>query len=251
MSFATLAEMFCLGAAFGGFGGFFGVGGGIVAIPMLVLLFHMTQQVAEGTALVMMFPTVLRGFWKYQKRNCIDLRMAAILSASGLVSTYIAALVANSISSFALRIAFSVFLGLVAIGLACSAHARVCDGPRREPLRRSFSWLVGATGGALSGLFGVGGAILASPALNRFFGLTQTTAQGLALAMIAPGTLVSLIVYSRAGAVEWDIGIAMAFGGLIAVPLGVAAAHNIREQTLRLLFSGFVMLSALTVFVIR
>ncbi len=39
-AFTLTTEMLCLGAAFGGFGGMFGVGGGIVAIPIFVLLFH-------------------------------------------------------------------------------------------------------------------------------------------------------------------------------------------------------------------
>jgi len=91
MSFTTMAEMACLGAAFGAFGGLFGVGGGIVAIPMLVLIFHMEQHVAQGTALVMMFPNTVRGFFKYRQRNCIDLRMAAILAGSAVLSTFMAA----------------------------------------------------------------------------------------------------------------------------------------------------------------
>jgi uncharacterized membrane protein YfcA len=43
----------------------------------------------------------------------------------------------------------------------------------------------------------------------------------------------------------------MAIGGLITVPLGVAAAHNMRDERLKLMFSGFVMLSALMIFVSR
>ena len=54
-----MAKMLCLGAVFGGFGGLFGVGGGIIAIPTLVLAFHMDQQIAQGTTLVMILPTVL------------------------------------------------------------------------------------------------------------------------------------------------------------------------------------------------
>ena len=62
--------------------------------------------------------------------------------------------------------------------------------------------------------------------------------------MIAPGTVVALAVYARAGAVNWTMGLAMAIGGLIAVPAGVAAAHRLQGEKLRLLFCGFLMLSA-------
>jgi uncharacterized protein len=244
--------MVCLGAVFGGFGGLFGVGGGIIAIPTLVLAFHMDQQTAQGTAMVMMLPTVLRGFYKYQRRNKLDMRMALLLAASAVAATYVFARFANMMSTEALRAAFGVFLICIAVYLAYRALLRPdAAGSHRKPLPWSYSWIVGAVGGALSGLFGVGGATIAPPALTTFFGFSQTAAQGLAMAMIVPGIVVALGVYGQAGAVNWSIGIAMAIGGLIAVPLGVAAAHNMRDERLKLMFSGFVMLSALMIFIGR
>jgi uncharacterized protein len=236
-------EMVCLGAAFGVFGGLFGVGGGIIAIPSLVLLFNMDQQSAQGTALVMILPSALLGFWKYRQRNSIDLRMAALLCGPAVLATYVAARLANVISNEMLRLSFGAFLVIIAVYLIW----KVLGGDRYAPrptLAWPHSWLVGAAGGLLSGLFGVGGATIAPPALTTFFGLTQTAAQGLALAMIVPGTVVALVVYAQAGAVDWTMGLAMAIGGLTAVPLGVAVAHALPAQRLKLMFCGFLMLSA-------
>lgn len=239
-----MLEMVCLGAVFGGFGGLLGVGGGIIAIPVLVLLFGMDQQSAQGTALVMILPSVLVGFWKYRQRNAIDLRMAALLSATAVFATYFAARIANLVPSDALRAAFGAFLVIMAGYLVWKARNRAGTKDPRPALRWPFSGLVGAAGGLLSGLFGVGGATIAPPALTGFFGLTQTAAQGLALAMIAPGTIVALAVYARAGAVDWTMGLAMALGSLVAVPAGVAAAHALPAEKLKLAFCGFLMLSA-------
>lgn len=244
MSLMATIEMLCLGVAFGAFGGLFGVGGGIIAIPMLVLLFGMKEQAAQGTALVMMLPTVLLGFWKYQRRNSIDLRMAGLLAATAVTATYFAAQTANALSSGVLRAAFGGFLVLVSVYVAWKALRRTDSQQAHWKLRWTWSWLVGVTGGLLSGLFGVGGATIAPPALTTFFGLSQTAAQGLALAMIAPGVVVALVVYARAGAVHWSSGLAMAAGSLIAVPIGVAAAHKLKGEKLRLLFCGFLIFSA-------
>jgi uncharacterized membrane protein YfcA len=244
MSIIATIEMLGLGAAFGAFGGLFGVGGGIIAIPILVLLFDMREQAAQGTALVMILPTVLLGFWKYRKRNSIDLRMAALLALTAVLATYVAARVANALSSATLRGAFGAFLVLVAFYLTWKVLGRADSQKPRRPLDWTWCWLVGVTGGTFSGLFGVGGATIAPPALTTFFGLSQTAAQGLALAMIAPGAVVALAVYARAGAVDWGTGLAMAVGSLIAVPAGVAAAHKLKGEKLRLLFCGFLMLSA-------
>jgi len=241
--------MLCLGAVFGGFGGLFGVGGGIIAIPILVLLFHMTQQLAQGTSLVMILPSVLLGFWKYRQRNSIDVRMAALLGGSAVLATYVAARLANAITTNTLRIAFATFLAMMSAYLAWKVIRSIANNRPRKALSWVYSWVVGVIGGLLSGLFGVGGATIAPPALTGFFGLSQTAAQGLALAMIAPGTVVALLVYGNAGAVNWGMGAAMAIGSLIAVPLGVAAAHRLPDRTLKLLFCGFLMINAIGIIV--
>jgi uncharacterized protein len=244
MSLTATVEMVCLGAAFGAFGGLFGVGGGIIAIPMLVLLFDMKQQAAQGTALVMMLPTVLLGFWKYQRRNSVDPRMATLLASTAVLGTYFAAQIANSLSSGVLRAAFGAFLVLVAVYMVWKVVRQTASQKPHQKLGWAWSWLVGVTGGLLSGLFGVGGATIAPPALTTFFGLSQPAAQGLALAMIAPGIAVALAIYARDGAVDWNSGVAMAVGSLSAVPLGVAAAHKLKGEKLRLLFCGFLIFSA-------
>jgi uncharacterized membrane protein YfcA len=236
-----------LGFAVGGLGGMFGVGGGILAIPMLGLLFHMDQHVAQGSSLVMILPNTLLGFWKYRQRNTIDLRMAGLLAVTAVLFTYLAARIANMTPSITVRHAFAVFLAIVAIYLAW----KVIGGKESKSARQvhwCWSWLVRMTGGLLSGLFGVGGATIAPPALTTFFGLSQTAAQGLALAMIIPGTIAALVVYSQAGTVDWTIGIAMAVGGLLAVPLGVAAAHKITDGKLKLFFCLIVIITAISLF---
>src|SRR5262245_11116018 len=77
-----------LGAACGIAGGLFGVGGGVIAIPLLGMLFALDQQTAQGTVLVMVVPNVLLAFWRYRQRFGVDLRMAATIGLSALAATY-------------------------------------------------------------------------------------------------------------------------------------------------------------------
>jgi hypothetical protein len=93
-------------------------------------------------------------------------------------------------------------------------------------------------------MFGLGGALIALPALTGLFGHTQTQAQGLALALVAPGTLVSLITYAAAGDVVWPTAVAMALGGLTTVSAGVALAHRLPERMMRLLFCALLLVTA-------
>jgi uncharacterized membrane protein YfcA len=96
----------------------------------------------------------------------------------------------------------------------------------------------------VSGLFGVGGAFIAPPVLTAFFGVRQIEAQGLALALVFPGTFVALATYAGAGQVDWLLGVPLAIGGIAAIPLGVAAAHRLPEQRLRLAFCIMLVFTA-------
>jgi uncharacterized membrane protein YfcA len=233
-----------LGAVGGSIGGLFGIGGGVILIPILGMLHHYNQQVAQGTVLVMVAPNVLFAFWRYRQRFKVDLRIAATLAVSALVSSYPAARIATGLDSHALRLGFSGFLVLLAAVVAYRTWAGRLGIPQRRPAAWGWSALIGIAGGIVSGLFGVGGAFIAPPALTAFFGVRQVEAQGLALALVCPGTVVALTAYAGAGQVEWGTGIPLAVGGLAAISAGVAAAHRVPEQGLRFAFCGLLAATA-------
>jgi uncharacterized membrane protein YfcA len=93
-------------------------------------------------------------------------------------------------------------------------------------------------------LFGIGGASVAPPALTGIFGYSQAAAQGFALALVAPGSIVALATYARAGLVDWSAGIPLALGGLFAVQAGVVLAHRLPERRLKELFVGLLVVTA-------
>jgi uncharacterized membrane protein YfcA len=192
-----------LGAAIGAVGGLFGIGGGLIAIPALGLIYGMGQQAAQGTALVMVAPAVSFAFWRYRRQVGLDLRIAATLALTAAPSTYVAAHFATGFDAGRLRTAFAAFTLSVALLIAYRLFGGAAMAPRRRPLAWGWSSLIGVAGGAVSGLFGVGGAIVAPPALTALFGMRQAAAQGLALALVAPGTIVALLTYGRAGEVDW------------------------------------------------
>jgi uncharacterized protein len=239
-----IATTFGLGVALGGLGGLFGIGGGLIAIPVLGLAYGMDQQLAQGTALVMIVPNVVIGFWRYRQRVGVDLRIAATLAICAVAATYIAARFATGLDARTLRVAFAFFIVILSIYYAYRALSSDKKKTSRPPLAWGWTSLVGVVGGLLSGMFGVGGAVVAPPALTSFFGLVQAEAQGLALALIAPGTAIALATYAHAGQVDWRMGLPLAAGGAIGIYAGVAAAHKSPEKTLRLLFCGLLVVTA-------
>ena len=233
-----------LGAISGILGGLFGIGGGVIAIPLLGIVFGLHQQAAQGTTLLMVAPNVLFGFWQYRRRFGVDLRMAAVIAGSALLSTYPAARLATGLDPHDLRLAFAGFLAALASLVAYRTWRGAPVSTSRTPLAWGWTAVVGAIGGVVSGFFGVGGAFIAPPVLTAFFGLRQIEAQGLALALVCPGTIVALATYAEAGQVDWRLGIPLALGGVAAISAGVGLAHRLPERRLRLGFCGLLLVTA-------
>src|SRR5436305_10121064 len=126
-----IAAVGALGVLSGLFGGLFGIGGGVLAIPLLGMLFGLHQQAAQGTTLVMVLPNVLFGFWRYRQRFGVDLRMAAVIAGSALIGTYPAARIATGLDPHLLRLAFAAFLARLASLIAYRAWREVPIGAAR------------------------------------------------------------------------------------------------------------------------
>ena len=95
-----------LGAALGTMGGLFGIGGGLIAIPALGVLFGLDQQLAQGTALVMVVPNVLLALWRYHQRNRIELRHALPLALCSLLFAWLGSIWAVGIDAQSMRLGF-------------------------------------------------------------------------------------------------------------------------------------------------
>ena len=243
MSASDLLFTLPLGAALGFFGGLFGIGGGVIAIPLLGLAFGMDQALAQGTALVMMVPNLVIGWWRYQQRHPVPWRRVAALAAVATATTALTAHFAARLDPAVLRVLFGVFMSALALSLlwrvpAATDATRPGRGERLIPL-------VGLIGGSSMGLLGVGGGLLAAPLFVRLFRQRQTVAQSLALALVTPSAAVALATYAQAQRVDWAMGVPMAIGGLLTVSAGVALAHRLPEARMRTLFAFLLLATGL------
>ncbi|BAK76626.1 sulfite exporter TauE/SafE [Pseudogulbenkiania sp. NH8B] len=233
----AVAPSLALGAVLGALGGLLGIGGGIIAIPVLVLCYGMDQQMAQGTALVMMVPNVLIGFWRYRQRNPFPLRTALTIGLASIASTYPAARLAVALDAHALKLAFAVFLLWLAGYFVWISRRQAGGEVPSAGWNERYLPAVGVVGGLFAGLFSVGAGIVAAPILVQGFGKRQAVAQGLALALVVPGALVALATYSRAQHVDWHLGAPLAVGGMATISWGVALAHRLPERRLKQLFA--------------
>jgi uncharacterized membrane protein YfcA len=226
-----------IGAGAGLMGGVFGVSGGAVSISAMALL-GFKQQLAEGTSMVMQLPNLAIGAYEYTRRGSVKVAAALTMSLVALPFTFGGAFVATHIPSHNLRIAFSCFF-------YCIGSFQLWNALRRQkqlanlPLDWPYLSVLGAVGGIATGLFGIGGPALAAASLVVFFGLPQTTAQGMSVYLSLPSTVLTVVQYSHTHDVDWPAGIVLAIGGALLINVGVTIAHRLPEKTLRIGFACF------------
>ena len=249
MTLAELAMWLLSGALLGVVGGLFGIGGGLMAIPLLGLLGNFDQQSAQGTALVMVLPTVLIAARKYHGHSRIDMRTVAIVSVCAMGFTWLGAQFALGISSDSLRRGFAGFLALIALQYVWQASRKPPEGgPRTTSIAASAASGLGVVAGLLGGFFGVGGGVLMAPILSGVFRLAQTAAQGMALAMVVPTAAIGLASYAADGRVHWATGAMLAIGAVLCVGPGVRLAHRLPERRLKLAFAALLAAIAAALF---
>jgi uncharacterized membrane protein YfcA len=232
-----------IGAALGFAGGVFGIGGGIIAIPVMTGLFGMDQKLAQGTALVMMVPNLSIALWRYCQRQPLPKLRTALLVLCAVSATTITAHYASSLASSELRRYFGAFLLWLAIHSLWSLRKGRSRWSVTLPER--LIPLVGLIGGACQGLISIGGGIITPPILVSLFRQTQAMAQGFAIALVMPSSIVALLTFANAGWVDWRMGILFALGGALTISHGVRLAHRLPERRLRVAFALMLLATAL------
>jgi uncharacterized membrane protein YfcA len=244
LAMSELLAMLGLGAALGFLGGLFGIGGGIIAVPVLALAFGKSQALAQGTSLAMMVPVLVVGWWRYNRRHPVPWRPALQIGLLASATTFAVAQLATRLEPGILRAVFGAFLLLLALRML-KRKAAAGESASTGRVNRRLMPLVGILGGASMGLLGIGGGLVATPLLTGLFGQRQTEAQSLSLALVTPCSLIALITYAGAGSVDWAMGLPMAVGGLLTVSAGVALAHRLPERKMRLAFAWMILATAL------
>jgi len=231
-------------------GGLFGVGGGIVMVPVLTAFFGLTQHQAHGTSLSAVAATALAGIVIYGLAGRVAWLPAAMMAASGAFTARLGARLANKTGRQQLSLAFALFILAVAIRILWrtpvpNGPGAVAGGPFSGPVGIAAALAVGAAVGLLAGFMGVGGGILAVPALTLLFGMPQQTAQGTSLALILGSAPFGAWEHARLGNVEKRLLPGLMLGALIGASLASYAAQRLPQAALARGFAIFLVANAL------
>jgi uncharacterized membrane protein YfcA len=252
-----------IGALVGFAAGLLGIGGGVVMVPLLVLVFNAQGFASEhvlhmaiGTALLAMVLTSISSMRAHHARGAVDWKVARAMSPGMLAGSFVAALIAGWIPTRPLAVLFTALVFYAAtqilVDLKPSA-TRELPGP-------AGLFTAGAVIGAVASLVAAGGAFMTIPflawcrvPLRRAIGTAAANGLPIALAGAAGYILQGWRVEDLPA---WSLGYAYlpAFALVVATsmltaPLGAALAHRLPVKRLRTLFAVLLYLFAVRMLV--
>jgi uncharacterized protein len=229
---------------FGGvLSGAFGVGGGIIMVPLLMWFVGLDQRQAAATSLVAIIPTAVAGAIQYGIQGQVDVVAGLIVAAGGVGGALIGTRLLRRLSLTWLRWLFIALLVLVAVRLFFEVPSRDA-GITWSPWVVVALALVGVVMGIASGLFGIGGGVILVPLLIAFFGMGDLLAKGTSLLAMIPTSVTGSVANVRAGMVRLGDGLIAGIAAVVASFGGVALAFLLPPQLAVILFAVFILIVA-------
>ena len=104
--------------------GIMGVGGGVVMVPMMVLLLGVSQHLAQGISMLVIIPTVMVAILKLRNSNLFEYRTALLLAAGSIVGSLLSSNMVQLIDGVILKRIFGVLVVYSSIRMILQAKAK-------------------------------------------------------------------------------------------------------------------------------
>ncbi len=243
-----------IGAIAGFAAGLFGVGGGLIIVPILYIVFtqlnydpNVLMHMAVGTSLATIIVTSISSVMAHHKRGAVLWAVFKNLAPGLVLGSFLGAGVADLLSGQHLQLAIGLFAIWVAYKMFRGAHVQV--NPGRTLPSAPVQMLAGGGIGIASAIFGIGGGSLTVPYLNRHGVIMQkavatSAACGLpiaiagALGFIWFGRQANVEVPNAIGYVHIYAFIGISTMSFITAKLGARVAHMLSPAMLKKCFAG-------------
>jgi uncharacterized membrane protein YfcA len=251
---------FLIAVVAGLLGSLVGIGGGIIVVPALTLIFGIDIRYAIGASIVSVIATSSGAAAAYVRERMTNLRVAMFLEMATTTGALVGAFIAGKVGGRWLFLIFGLMLGYSAIAMVRKRHEhdhtnrpkdRFADRLRlhdsyydealnkqidyrvaRTPVGFGLMWLAGVT----SGLLGIGSGALKVPAMDLAMGLPIKVSTATSNFMIGVTAAASAGVYFARGDIDPFIAAPVAVGVLFGATAGSRLLGKMHSRSIRLLF---------------
>lgn len=253
----ALIIYFVVGICSGLLSGLLGIGGGLVTVPALMLVFQwepinpvIAMHTAVGTSLATMILITIRSLRSHMKYGVTFFPIYKKLFPTILLGLIVGGFAARHLDSHALKIIFGLFTLCMALMLYLQNVS--VENQKKLPGRLGMS-LAGGFIGLQSGLLGVGGGSFTVPFLtNRGVDIRVTLMVSVSIAMtvaVIGACSYMIIGFDASGLPQWSTGFVywpafagLSAGGILMAPFGAKLSHHISKKKLKLLFVLFLLI---------
>lgn len=223
------------GLLVGLFAGLFGIGGGIILVPMLIYVFKFPHKLAAGTSLMSVIFPVSSAVVTYLWQGHYDLVVAALLAVGSSIGAQIGARLLHRINPQIIRFIFIIILFSLVVSLfvdisrpESQVHLDITTGV--------IMIFLGLAIGILASLLGIGGGSMVVPILIAGFGMGDVVAKGTALLMVFASIISGTIVNHKLKQVDFKSAIILGISAMILAPAGAWLATIISPLVSNILF---------------
>lgn len=236
-------KLVLIGLVAGILSGGFGVGGGIVLVPLLLAV-GLDRHRAHATSLASIFPIALAGAVSFGLSGEISIGLGIAVGIGGVVGSMFGASLMNRLSTRSL----SIFFGLVILGagarMILSTEPLPGSGGLSDLALALFAFGIGLLSGFFAGVAGIGGGIVIVPATVLLLGFAQHEAQGTSLLAIILTSIAATIVNRKNRRVRLQDAVVVGGGGVVGSVVSSQIALGVDGRILSALFGVFAVIIA-------
>jgi uncharacterized protein len=227
--------------------GFFGGGGSILTVPLLVYVFGLEPKPAIASSLLVVGAASVAGAVQHWRAGNVELRTGLVFGAAGMVGAHVGGRAGAYLDGALLLLLFAAMMVLTSV--AMWRGRRAPTGP--PAAERSLAPLLaqGLGVGLFTGLIGAGGGFLIVPALALWARLPMRIAVGTSLLVIVLNTVAGFSGYASHVRVDFVLVAAVAVAAIAGSFLGSSLARRVDPASLRRGFAVFVLVMAAFIFV--
>ena len=229
-----MIELMLLGSSVGVVSGFFGIGGGTILIPLLLILGFGVKE-AIGISTVQMAFSSVYGSYLNNKKGNLDVKMVLTIGIGGFIGAFFSGYVASFLSSESLEKIFLLF-AIFALFRLFFKSKEVVEKADINPLKL---FLVGLVLGLLSMTIGVGGSIILVPILVGFWHIELKRAISAGLFFVVFSSISGMISHNMSGHVDFEKGLVIGIASLVGVYIGIYLKDRVESSLQRKLLVAF------------
>ncbi|MBU1658777.1 sulfite exporter TauE/SafE family protein [bacterium] len=229
-----MLELILLGVGVGLLSGFFGIGGGTILVPLL-LMFGFETKVAIGISVVQMVFSSIYGSYLNNKKGTLDVAMIGVIGIGGFIGALLSGQITSNIEDATLEIIFLSFALFALLRL----FFKTKEHKDQRKVSKIILFIIGLFLGAMSMAIGVGGSIILVPILVGFLHVPLKKAISAGLFFVVFSSIAGFISHAALGHVDFKSGLIIGFASLLGVYIGILLKDRVEVTLQRRLLVAF------------